>query len=156
MNKVILRALETRLRMCHPINSDIGKNGVFAVKQNIKRNSSTSVSRKTFAKDGEQSSICLLQIYSHKSVTSLKATRITFNAIHLIMSLFVKLVRRKVISSGITVVGYLPASFEYLLQSCSAKVSNTWLQIQTCQETSLSGSARTNRTWKVRFQFLLA
>lgn len=44
------------------MNLDIGSNMIPTVIQEIKENYSTSASWNTFAKDGEQSVVCLLQI----------------------------------------------------------------------------------------------
>lgn len=74
LDKIFIKAPKNPTRRSHPMNSNICTRFVSVVSRAIKSHSSPSVSWKTFSEHGELSFICLLQVYSDKSVTSLQKT----------------------------------------------------------------------------------
>lgn len=69
--------------------------------------------------DGEQPCVTCLQLYSQKSHMSLTAGAIIFYSIHLTCLSITKENRRQHISSGRTIVEYLPVRFDYV-ENCNS------------------------------------
>ena len=80
----------------------------------IKKSQNRCISWRTLAADGDESFIAMVQIYSDKSQTSLKTSALKFYPLHLTLFNFKEEWRRRVISSGESIIGYLPVEFSEL------------------------------------------
>ena len=115
---------KTERIMFNPMSADLGHTAVEAVQREIER-SEDSVIWKTMQMHGVESFVGLGQLYSDKSSTTLKARGFTFYPLHLILLNYSTELRRKLITSGMTVVGYLPVKFYHGENEMSAtKVNN--------------------------------
>ena len=87
------------------------------MKKNIDVKERKSVFWKRLGRDGSESFVGLGQVYSDKTATTLKNSGLKFYPVHLVLLNFSAEVRRQLISSGASIVGYLPTSFEENEQS---------------------------------------
>lgn len=121
LNEVVLKAPESSFRMCHPMILGIAKNELIAVVQGIKENYPTSASWQEFAEDGEHYLICILQIWSEISATSLTGTRETLHPIQFTILNFMQRVRCKIIYYDGSISTYLPVFCNVFIQLCLTK-----------------------------------
>ena len=72
----------------------------------------------------QESFIGLGQLYSDKSATTLHIGGLTFHPLHVTLLNFTQDVRQKLITSGLTIVAFLPTAF---LESVSMSGSRKWI-----------------------------
>lgn len=95
----------------HPLNSVIGQKSFRVAEVEIKASQNRDICWRTLGRDGEQSCIGGLQLFSDKSQTSLKAGALSFYPLHVTLVNFLEDWRRQHICEGRTVTAYLPVGF---------------------------------------------
>ena len=95
------------------MTSSLGQEIIGPAKSLIKSHRSTSVRwfEKDTSHDMRESFIGLGQFYSDKSTTTLNIGGLTFHPLHITLLNFTANVRQKLITSGLTIVAFLPTSF---------------------------------------------
>ena len=96
----------------HPLNAPGGQNIYGAVRKAVMSSSNVNVMWKSIAGHGSESSVGIGQVYSDKSAVTLKARGFQFYPVHLVLLNLSEGKRRRMITSGASIVGYLPVSFE--------------------------------------------
>lgn len=160
----------------HPMNSNIGVFGGRAVKEQIELSQKRDVFWRTISLHGEQSGVGAIQVYSDKSQTTLGAHALFFYPLHVTLLNFTEEWRRANISSGRTIVAYLPVHNEPLnetkntptnaiqipskitrLLSLRALHSSINNALQPLAEASFCGlSVQTSDGFRLRLHFMMA
>lgn len=96
----------------HPMNSEFGTGACAAAEDCVKKSLNRNVCWKIMARDGEQSAIAGVQVFSDKSHMSLDIDSLAFHPLHATFVNFSEDSRRKHITSGCTVVAYLPVRID--------------------------------------------
>lgn len=89
---------------CHTIEK--------VVKNAVMRSTNTDVLWKSVIPHGSESFVGVGQMYSDKSSVTLKARGFQFYPVHLVLLNLSENLRRSMITSGASIVGYLPVSFQ--------------------------------------------
>ena len=95
----------------HVMASEFGKELNRMAKFHVQLSDEETVFWKSLVANGSESFAGLLQIYSDKTSTTLKSRGFKFYPVHLVLLNFKETLRRKLITSGRTIVGYLPTDF---------------------------------------------
>ena len=93
----------------HPMNSSLAKNVSPVVRDEIMRHPDSTVRWYTSERDCRSSTVGYVQLYSDKSVTSLRASGVQFYPLHCTLLNFSEEARRHMISHGLSILAYLPA-----------------------------------------------
>lgn len=96
----------------HPMTAPAGHNIYEAVKKAVMSSSNINVFWKSISIHGSESFVGVAQLYSDKSSVTLKARGFQFYPVHLVLLNQSEDLRRKMITSGCSIVGYLPVSFQ--------------------------------------------
>ena len=149
----------------HPMNADLGAKVCNLVERAIKQHNRSDVRWRTFESDGEQSVTGFCQVYSDKSFAN---ESFSFYPLHLLLLNLTESKRRKMITSGASIISYLPIKFE---SKSEENLSSKFTRIQLLQalhksieyfflgiiDAALPGiSVVTEDKKKIRFHLVLA
>ena len=115
--------LSQKEEYCHPMIAKLGTECVPAVQKHIMESISKEDTWRTKEKCGEQSFVGMVQLYSDKTCTSLKASALQFYPLHITLLNFSEDHRRKCISNGETNIAFLPVSFYRIAEGVRVKQS---------------------------------
>ena len=90
----------------------MGRNIFKSVKAHVMKSENEQIFWKTIIPDGAESFVGVGQLYSDKAAVSLKSNGFRFYPIHITLLNFEDELTRKLISSGATIFGYLPVSYD--------------------------------------------
>ncbi len=109
----------------HPMTADLGLEAVPAVRKSIEDCHDIDVFWRSLLHDGRESFIGCVQLSSDKSKIALKTTSFEFYPLHISQLNFRESFRRSLVSTGRTVVAYLPVGYIPGSECSSSKRQST-------------------------------
>ena len=107
----ITQTRDNEIAPSHPMAAPMGQNVYASVKEQVMRSEDSNVFWRNLVPDGVQSFVGVGQLYSDKTSVSLKPNGFRFYPNHCVLLNFTNDFRRKIISSGDTILGYLAVRY---------------------------------------------
>lgn len=111
LTDILLKSNWKGLTRSHSLNTDMGHPLAPRVINATSSSSSPTISWKNTTTDGDQYLVCLLQMYSDKSKTTMKRNGVKWYTLHFTIVIQTEQCRKEQIVMGITVLDYLPTAY---------------------------------------------